>query len=344
MLKSLVIFIFCILCIACDNHREQAIAVSCHAIANFNSYDETKLKQFASDAAIALFNHNNQYKTYFSPALQKRYFSPSKTKNTWQEVNQAGNIRIISACLVGREKGWTINVPVQIKLNFPGANTEKLMNVTLLVLLHHKQLFVSQVEMEQFSKQTLLASSPSVSNEMQEWTKPSFPLPKDAINIQNNDGSRLYVCRAHYLDTIQPGQLTPNGCLIVYGGQSFTISEYEILISKPARVTWRFLNDAPEKQSCHYTPTPSNSFPTYLSGSKLLVPLNQPTLGLQASCKTTPILPFSVGVENNRPIYACIAIYNKTLHIGKLVNQDCHISDNNAAEKPAPVYKVLYPQ
>jgi hypothetical protein len=167
-------------------------------------------------------------------------------------------------------------------------------------------------------------------------------MPANAFVAARNGNAPLYICQATYSGdnsyseaaVIDPGVLTPQGCVITYNGQSFLAPTYSVLISTSvgAWVDGQKVQTQPkirplllarangnEEGVASATPTSDNS--------------NQPTPLLNQ-------LAVVGGQENSQDIYVCRTQIAGQYFIGKVANNTCNIAAGSK-EASWPVYQVL---
>jgi hypothetical protein len=77
------------------------------------------------------------------------------------------------------------------------------------------------------------------------WKRGDFKnIPPNAISVGQGRGTPSYVSRGYHEDGEHPGLFTPkDGCLISYGGQQISKTEFEILTANESDYQWRPIED-----------------------------------------------------------------------------------------------------
>ncbi len=157
-----------------------------------------------------------------------------------------------------------------------------------------------------------------------QWVKEfSGKLPTGAVSAWRNFDGPVNICQANYSGGLHPGQLTKEGCRITYAWKAYNENNFNILAS----------NETPDwkDQSALYQYR-QHPWPVYGGVGPMIIvgPINksgpQPVIG---------------GHENGRNLYVCRCMYKESVHVGKVVANECNIGFKGQ-EVRVPDYEVLF--
>jgi hypothetical protein len=150
----------------------------------------------------------------------------------------------------------------------------------------------------------LIAATLSPGVAAQAWidSASGAPLPANAVAGGEENGHRLYVCRASYNGGVHPGKVVAGNCNIGFGGDEIVLQQYQVLV----------------------TDVSPHSFPEW------------------GAPKDELAGAFVGGRESSgSPLAVCRAAYNGGIHPGKVVGDNCNIPYAHR-EIHVPQFEVLY--
>lgn len=174
-------------------------------------------------------------------------------------------------------------------------------------------------------------------------------LPPNAFVAVSNKGSALYICQAPYSNgsgyygggngnnVIDPGVVTPKGCVITNGGQSYLVPQYSVLTSN---VSGYWISGEYVKSN---NTQPPIMYAMATLGKSATQDATSPSAAPAASNEPTPLynaLAIIGGQENGSNVYICRVQINGQFFVGKSVNNTCYIAAGKY-EANWPVYEVL---
>ena len=189
--------------------------------------------------------------------------------------------------------------------------------------------------------QTQLARFESPDLKKFNWVTMNQSLPANAVIAAENNNQPLYLCQAAYTgdssygstnQTLDPGLLTANGCVITYGGQAYLAPEYSVLTSTS---TGAWVDGSKIKTASRYVPVQ----PLYMMA-------NGVTAEAKASNNTDQPRPLYNqlavigGSENGQNVYICRVKIGGQYFVGKVSNNTCYLAAGSG-EATWPSYEVL---
>jgi hypothetical protein len=190
------------------------IFISCFIIYEVLSFvSGTSLNILLQRFAVQLLDSDNHY-----PCMQGGWVTPLPT----QTVN------LYSPAAIQ-------NLLAQIQKDLPQCKkilrADQILHASDLVAQDQSQL-TQAINNQQQLKQALMAQK---NNPALQWVSPTQATFFVAGMNKNN---KLYVCQAAFNGNLYPGQYSNQGCIITYGGRSYTTQSYTLLnLFKPAQ--WR---------------------------------------------------------------------------------------------------------
>ena len=202
----------------------------------------------------------------------------------------------------------------------------------------------------------LIAGSLSPGVAAQTWvdSQSDSPLPSNAVVGGQENGHRLYVCRASYNGGIHPGKVVAGNCNIGFGGQEVVLQQFQVLVTDPhphAFPEWGPPKD--DMAGAVVGGRESSGSPLWVCraaynggiqpgkvvGANCNIPYGHQEIHVPqfevlywaepwVSARTgSPLPPRAAvaGEENGTPVYVCRAEYGGGVHPGKVVDGYCYI-------------------
>lgn len=168
-------------------------------------------------------------------------------------------------------------------------------------------------------------------------------LPANAFVAARNGNTPLYICQANYTrdnsydnsTAIDPGVVTPQGCVITYGGQAFLAPTYSVLVSTSTGgwVDGQKVQTQQRRIEPLMLTKASGADSSIGQGAATTPSVNQPT----------PLynqLAVVGGQESGQNVFICRASINGQYFLGKVTNNTCNLAAGSK-EGNWPVYQVL---
>ncbi len=164
-------------------------------------------------------------------------------------------------------------------------------------------------------------------------------LPQNAVVVAQNGTTPVYACQATYTSpnnysgtVVDPGIVTPDGCVITFAGQAYVVPQYSVLVSNLSG----FWVDGSKIQAPNSSPPVTPLMQVRTGGAANNTPTN-------TTNQPTPLynqLTIVGGNENGNDVYLCRVNINNQYFIGKGANGTCFIAVGSG-EASWPKYEVL---
>lgn len=165
-----------------------------------------------------------------------------------------------------------------------------------------------------------------------------YDVPKNALVLGYNQAGALYACSTDYNGGTHPGQYTPKGCLITYGGKDIVQPDFKLLLGTTGHSAW--YSQTTFKQMSYYSHDANWGF-------------SAPGLSNQNDTAALPVIggyePYTdMGNVYNHykqnklaKLYICRGIIDNRIHLGKVISGFCNVAYQHK-EYMLKSYQVLF--
>jgi len=199
--------------------------------------------------------------------------------------------------------------------------------------------FITSAQAVVVSEPQSLNAMPVKTNQLRWQAVSHGHLPSNAIVAAENKSGPVYICHAKEHKGIHPGMVTPQGCVVTYGGKQIVHKDYEVLTGDAKQLAWKdgrswmssyymnqqFIGVEPAGSNYHYF---DKAVLPVIGGYEypLVYDANRQPIGPVVLDGQKDAPPMPQYAPQPRLLYICRTLMGNDIHIGKVVDNGCNVA------------------